>query len=83
MGISIRILRPMYLRGLPCEPGELYEAEPTDAAMAVATGRAEFVSREDAAAANAGVVAADEKACAVSPTRVTYWSRKAAQRGLP
>lgn len=61
--IHIRAVRPFYLLGQVVVPGVVVKASAVDASMAVATGRAEYLTPEDRALANEGVIAADAKAC--------------------
>lgn len=74
--VRIRALRPFYLCGQVVEPGSIVDASATDAAASVGTGRAEFLSSDDAQTAKAGVIAADAKACPhVRAQRGSFWNR--------
>lgn len=74
--IHVRALRPFYLRGQVVAPGSVVEACAVDASMAVSTGRAEYLTDEDRALANAGVIAADAKACHVPNAAGRSWIRR-------
>lgn len=72
--VNIKGVRPFFLRGERVEVDAVVQASPTDAAMAVATGRAAFVSQDDRERANAGVREADARACPHASIRSAFWS---------
>ncbi len=74
--IHVRALRPFYLRGQVVAPDSVVEACAVDASMAVSTGRAEYLTPEDQALANAGVIAADAKACRITSATGRSWIRR-------
>lgn len=74
--VNIRILRPLFLRGQRQEAGQVVQASAIDAAMAVATGRAEFVSADDLSQANAGVREETAQQCKKGGSaRKSFWNR--------
>lgn len=74
--VRIRGIRPFYLCGKVIGAGEIVTASPTDAAAAVGSSRAEFVTSADREQAKAGVIAADAAACPqVRAARQSFWSR--------
>ena len=74
--INIRGLRPFYLNGRVVASGSVVQASAVDASMAVSTGRAEYLTPEDRALANEGVIAEDAKACRVPNAAGRSWIRR-------
>lgn len=75
--VSIRCIRPFFLRGDRVEAGAVVRAAPVDAACTVATGRAEYVSALDRDEANDGVRAADLLASPhAGAIRSSFWARR-------
>ena len=72
--VHIRGIRPFFLRGDRVEVQAVVKASPTDAVMAVATGRAAFVSQDDCDRAHAAQREADAKACPHVSVRLPFWS---------
>ena len=72
--VYIRGVRPFFLRGDLVEVRAVVKASPTDAVMAVATGRAAFVSQDDCDRAHAAQREDDAKACPHVSVRSPFWS---------
>jgi hypothetical protein len=73
-GIFIRVVRPMFVRGQQVDAGTVLETDAVDASMAVASGRAQFVSEDDRSNANAGVIENDARITRTT-TRTKSWIR--------